>query len=149
VDTEILLELGIELDIVRVVQKQISPPSPRGSHKSPLCGWMPTEVHPSKANQSSAVLETHHIPLTHTGWMIPLLVRAISLEQSVPETLLFGAPAFHFTLRTRLPSLLPAPVYASDERDAGIFLTLKVKGITRRTTRTRLLQIVDILPPGW
>jgi hypothetical protein len=45
--------------------------------------------------------------------MVPLLVRAISLEQSVPETLLFGAPSFHFTLRTRLPSLLPARFNAS------------------------------------
>jgi len=79
----------------------------------PIGGWAPMAVHPSKANQCSPVLKTHHIPLKDTGWMVPLLIRAISLEQSVPETLLFGAPSFHFTLRTRLPSLLPARFNAS------------------------------------
>src|SRR5262249_18094092 len=115
----------------------------------PIGGWVPNVVHPSKANQRSPVLETHRIPLEHNGWTIPMLVRAISLEQSVLETLLFGAPSFHFTLRTRLTPLPPAPFYASDKRDAGICLMLKVKGVTRWTTQTRLLQIFEILPPGW
>jgi len=78
-----------------------------------------------------------------------MLVLAISLEQRVPETLLFGAPAVHVTLRTRLPSLLPAPVYASDEGDAGLCLTLTVKGVTLLTTRTRLFQVFEIFPVGW
>jgi len=37
-------------------------------------------------------------------------------------------------------------VYASAERDAGLCLTLKVKGVTILTTRTWLLQIFEILP---
>jgi len=77
-----------------------------------------------------------------------MLVRAISLGESVGETLLFGTPAYHFTLRTRLTPLPPAPVYASDEGDAGLCQTLKVKGVTILTTRTRLLEIFEILPPG-
>ena len=49
---------------------------------------------PSKANQCSPVLKAHRIPLEHTGRAIPMLVRAISIEKSVPETLLFGALSF-------------------------------------------------------
>ena len=80
---------------------------------------------------------------------MPILVRVISLEKSVPETLLFGAPSFHFTLRRRLTLLPPAPFYASNERDDGLCHTLKVKGVRILTTQTRLLQIFEILPPGW
>ena len=80
---------------------------------------------------------------------MPILVRVISLEKSIPETLLFGAPSFHFTLRRRLTPPPPAPFYASNERDDGLCHTLKVKGVRIFTTRTRLLQIVEILPPGW
>jgi hypothetical protein len=76
-------------------------------------------------------------------------VSSISIEKRVPEALLFGAPSFRISLRTRLTSLPPAPFDASDEGDAGICLTLKVKGVTIRTTQTRLLQIFEILPPGW
>ena len=115
----------------------------------PIGGWVPKAVHPSKANQGSPVLEPHRIPLEHHGWTIPMLVRAISLGESVPEALLFGAPSFHFTLRTRLTPLPPTPVYANDEGDAGLCQTLKVKGVTILTTRTWLLEIVEILPPGW
>src|SRR5215467_7168592 len=120
-----------------------------GSHLCPIGGWVPEAVHSSKANQSSPVLEPHRVPLEHRGATMPILVRVISLEQSVPEPLLFGAPSFHFTLRGRLTPLPPAPFDASDERIAGICLTLTVKGVTLLTTRTRLLQIVEILPPGW
>jgi len=79
---------------------------------------------------------------------MPILVRVISLEQSVQEPLLFGAPSFHFTLRRRLTPPPPTPFDASDERDDGLCQTLTVKGVTLLTTRTRLLQIFEILHPG-
>ena len=116
---------------------------------------MPNAVRPSKSNQCSPVLETHRIPLEdieHTGRTLStvlMLVRAISIEKSVPETFLFGAPSFHFNLRTRLISLLPAPFNASYEGDAGMCHMLNVKGATMWTTRNRLLQFFEILPPGW
>jgi hypothetical protein len=102
----------------------------------PIGGWVPNAVHRSKANQCSPVLETHHIPLKHTGWTIPMLVRAISLEKSVPETLLFGAPSFQLSLRRRLPSLLPAPVNASYKRETSRCHTLKVRESQRGRRRT-------------
>ena len=77
---------------------------------------------------------------------MPILVRVISLEQSVQEPLLFGAPSFHFTLRRRPTPLPPAPFDASDERIGGICLPSTVKGVTILTTRTWLLQIFEILP---
>ena len=80
---------------------------------------------------------------------MPILVRVISLEQSIQEPLLFGTPSFHFTLRRCPMPLPPAPVDASDERDDGLCQTLTVKGVTTLTTRTWLLQIVEILPPDW
>jgi hypothetical protein len=73
----------------------------------------------------------------------------IFIEKSVPETLLFGAPSFPFSLRTRLLSLPPAPFNASDEGGAGMGHTPKVTGTTMRTMRNRLLQIFEILHPGW
>src|SRR5215831_7890508 len=119
------------------------------SHLCPIGGWLPDAVYSSKANQGSPVLEPHRVPLEHSRRTMPILVRVISLEQSVPEPLLFGAPSFHFTLPRRLTPLPPAPFYASDERDDGLCHTLTVKGVTILTPRTRLLQIVEILPPGW
>jgi len=79
---------------------------------------------------------------------MPILVRVISLEQSIQEPLLFGTPSFHFTLRSCPMPLPPAPIDASDERIAGLCQTLTVKGVTILTTRTRLLQIFEILHPG-
>jgi hypothetical protein len=81
---------------------------------------------------------------------MPILVRAISIEKRVPETLLFGAPSFQFSLRTRLRSLPPAPFNASEEGGVGMCQTLKnVREPQARTTRKRLLQIFEILPPAW
>jgi len=74
-----------------------------------------------------------------------MLVRAISLEKSVPETLLFGAPSFQLSLRRRLPSLLPAPVNASNKGETCRCHTLKVREVTTRKTPNRLLQIFEIL----
>src|SRR5215831_18631722 len=47
------------------------------------------------------------------------------------------------------PPMTESPIYASDERDPGLCHTLTVKGVTILTTRTRLLAIFEILPPGW
>jgi hypothetical protein len=49
---------------------------------------------PFNANHGSAVLETQQISLQHTSRIIPILVRVISIEERVPETLLFGMPSF-------------------------------------------------------
>jgi len=107
-----------------------------GSPLCPIGGWLPEAVHSSKANQSSPVLEPHRIPLEHRGATLPILVRVISLEQSVQEPLLFGAPSFHFTLRRRPTPLPPAPFDASDERGDGLCLTWTVKGVTILTSQT-------------
>ena len=77
----------------------------------------------------------------------PILVRAISLEKSVPETFLFRAPSFEFSFRPRLHFLPPAPFNASDEGCAGVCCMLKVKAVTMSTMRNR--QIFQILHPGW
>ena len=64
------------------------------------------------ANHCSAVLEAHQISLEHISRIIPILVRVISIEESVPETLLFGVPRFKVKLRTRLSFLPLAPCNA-------------------------------------
>ena len=55
---------------------------------------------PFNANHGSAVLETQQISLEHTSRIIPILVRVISIEECVPETLLFGVPRFKVKRRT-------------------------------------------------
>lgn len=60
-------------------------------------------------NHGSAVLETQQISLEHTSWIIPILVRVISIEERVPEALLFGVPRFKVKRRTRLNFLPLAP----------------------------------------
>ena len=67
---------------------------------------------PCNANHGSAVLETHQISLEHTSRIIPIPVRVISIEERVPETLLFGVPRFKVTLCTRLSFLPLAPCNA-------------------------------------
>ena len=69
-------------------------------------------AYPCYANHCSAVLETHQISLEHTSRITPILVRVISIEESVPETLLFGVPTFKVKLRTRLSFLPLAPCNA-------------------------------------
>jgi hypothetical protein len=59
-------------------------------------------VHRCSVNQRLPVLETHHIPIEHTGWTMLILVRVISIEESVAEPLLFGLPSFNLKLRMRL-----------------------------------------------
>ena len=63
-------------------------------------------------NHCSAVLETQQISLEHTSRIIPILVRVISIEEGVPETLLFGMPSFKVKLHTRLSFLPLAPCNA-------------------------------------
>jgi len=69
-------------------------------------------VHRGSANQRFPVLETHRIPLEHTGRTLLILARVISIEESVPETLLFGLPSCKLKLRTRLRFLPSAPFNA-------------------------------------
>ena len=64
------------------------------------------------ANHYSAVLETYQISLEHTSRIIPILIRVISVEESVSETLLFGVPSLKVKLHTRLNFLLLAPCNA-------------------------------------
>ena len=64
------------------------------------------------ANHCSTVLETHQISLEHTSRIIPILVRVISIEERVPETLLFGVPSFKVKQRARLSFLALAPCNA-------------------------------------
>ena len=67
---------------------------------------------PFNTNHGSAVLETQQISLEHTARIIPILVCVISIEERVPETLLFGVPRFKVELRTRLSYLPLAPCNA-------------------------------------
>jgi hypothetical protein len=61
------------------------------------------------------VLEPHHIPLENTGRTMLILVRVISIEESVPEPILFGLPSCSLTRRTCLHALPSAPVNARCE----------------------------------
>jgi hypothetical protein len=67
------------------------------------------------------ILETGRIALEHTGLTIPIVVRVISIEESVQETLLFGAPSLQLRLRTCLHSLPLAPFNASYDRGIRVF----------------------------
>ena len=78
-------------------------------------------VHRCSVNQRLPVLETHHIPIEHTGWTMLILVRVISIEESVAEPLLFGLPAFNLKLRTRLRFLPSAPFNARCDGSGLIF----------------------------
>jgi hypothetical protein len=66
-------------------------------------------VHRCSVNQRLPVLETHHIPIEHTGWTMLILIRVIAIEESVPEPLFFGLPSFKLKLRMRLYLLPSAP----------------------------------------
>ena len=68
----------------------------------PMGGGCKMLVHRCSVNQRLPVLETHYIPIEHTGWRMLILVRVISIEESVAEPLLFGLPSFNLKLRTRL-----------------------------------------------
>ena len=106
-------------------------------------------THACPANHGSPIMETYRIPLEHTGRTIPILVRMVSIEKSVPKTLLFGAQRVQFNLRTRLRSPPPAPFDANCDGGAGACHMLRFKGATMRTTRNQLLQIFELLHPGW
>ncbi len=67
---------------------------------------------PFNAHHCSAVLETQQISLEHISRTIPILVRVISIEERVPETLLLGMPSFEVKQRTRLRFLPLAPCNA-------------------------------------
>jgi hypothetical protein len=67
---------------------------------------------PFNTNHGSAVLETQQISLEYTLRIIPILVRVISIEERVPETLLFGMPPLKVRLCTRLSFLPLAPCNA-------------------------------------
>src|SRR5204862_636121 len=64
------------------------------------------------AHHGSAILEAHHISLEDASWIPPILVRVISIEEGVPETLLFSVPSFKVKQCTRLSSLQLAPCNA-------------------------------------
>ena len=64
-------------------------------------GWQML-AHRCSANQRLPILKTQHIPSEHTGWTMLILVRVISIEESVAEPLLFSLPSFTLELRTRL-----------------------------------------------
>jgi hypothetical protein len=104
-------------------------------------------VHPCQANQGLPILEAHLIPVEHNGRTIPIVLRVISIEKSIPEALLFGAPSVQLRLRMRVHFLQPAPFNAS--ADGGPGLCQKVKGVIMRTTRNRLLQIFESIHPDW
>jgi len=115
----------------------------------PIGGSVSNAVHPSKANQCSPVLETYHLPREPIGWIMPILVRVISLEKRIPETLLFRTPFLKFSVRTHLRSPRPAPFNASFDGGATTRLMLQAKGATMRTTRNRLFPIFEIHHPSW
>ena len=103
-----------------------------------------------QANQGSPVLETYRIPLEHSKRPIPILVPMISLEKSVPKTFLLGARRVQFSLRTCLRSPPPTPFDESyDEGTRVCHMLFRFKRATMRTPRNRLLQIFEILHPGW
>src|SRR5437868_9521221 len=64
------------------------------------------------AHHGSAILETHHISLEDASWIPTILVRVISIEERVPETLLFSVPSFKVKQCTRLSFLQLAPCNA-------------------------------------
>src|SRR6267142_5776335 len=82
------------------------------SNMCPMGGGCKILVHHCSVNQRLPVLETHHIPLEHTGRTILILVRVISIEESVPEPLFFSLPSFTVKLRTRLRFLQSTPFNA-------------------------------------
>jgi hypothetical protein len=106
-------------------------------------------IHAGQANQGSPVLEIYRIPLEHSGRTMPILVRMIVIEKSIPKTLLFVAQPFQFRLRTRLRSQPPAPFDESYDEGVSACHMLRFKRATMRTTRNHLLQIFEILHPGW
>ena len=69
-------------------------------------------VHRCSAHQCLPVLKTHCIPLEHRGRTVQILVRVISIEERVQETLLFGLPSGKLTRRTGLRALPSTPFNA-------------------------------------
>jgi hypothetical protein len=78
----------------------------------PMGGGCQMLVHRFSANQCLPVLETYHIPFEHTVRTMLIQVRVISIEESVPETFLFGLPSFKLKLPMCLRSLSSAPFNA-------------------------------------
>src|SRR6267143_5771758 len=91
------------------------------SNMCPMGGGCKMLVHLGSVNQRLPVLETHHIPLEHTERTMLILVRVISIEESVPEPLLFGLPSFKFKMRTCLRFLPSAPFNARCDGSGLIF----------------------------
>src|SRR5215475_16185413 len=120
-----------------------------GSNLCPIGVGYPMYILACQANQGFPLLEAHRIPFEHTGRPIPVLVRMIAIEKSVPKTLLFGARRVPFHLRTRLRSQPPAPFDESYDEGASVCHMLRFKGATMRTPRNHLLQIFEILHPDW
>src|SRR6185295_9493678 len=77
-------------------------------------------VHRGSAKQCLPVLETHHIPLEHTGRTKLVRVNS-SIEERVAEPLHFGLPSFTLKLRTRLRFLPSTPFNARCDGDGLIF----------------------------
>ena len=106
-------------------------------------------THACQENQGFPILEAQRIPLEHSGRIIPILVPMISIEKSIPKTLLFGESCFPFSLRTRLRSRPLAPFEERYDEGASVCHMLRFKRATMRKTRNHLLQIFEILHPGW
>ena len=70
--------------IPHTVHTRIAPPG--------CCGARELLVHRGRAKHRVPVVESHRIPLERTGRTLPILARVISLEESIPESLHFGAP---------------------------------------------------------
>jgi hypothetical protein len=84
------------------------------------CGGCEMVVHHGSAKQRVPVPEPHRIPLEHTERTLLILSRVISIEESVPETRLFGLPSFQLTRRPRLRALLSTPFNARCDRSGLI-----------------------------
>jgi hypothetical protein len=69
-------------------------------------------VHRGSAKHRVSVPETQRIPLEHNERTLLILGRVISIEERVPETLLFGLPSCNLQLRTGLRFLPSAPFNA-------------------------------------
>jgi len=81
----------------------------------PLGGDCNLLVHRCSAHHRVPVLESHRISREHPGRTLLILVRVVSLEERVPEPILFGLPSCSLTRRIGLHALPSAPVNARCE----------------------------------
>jgi hypothetical protein len=87
-----------------------------GSNVCPMGVGCEMLVRRGSAKHRVSVLETHRIPLEHTERTLLILGHVISIEERVPETLLFGLPSCTLQMRTRLRGQPSAPFNARCDR---------------------------------